>query len=204
MTATGDRARWVWAVGGAIALVAAGSLLFRAPVARAPERIQRSVSVSLRSDPGLQDEAAVFDPTPLFQPTKLNAAPKPIELREPGSAFPSYQPKLGFAETELKLDSLSLPQPVKVPPSPALAPGADARIWAVGRAGSGPAGPRSVCRDNRCEDGPAPAAASAAGDGAATGRRPGVAADGVRGGRGCSRVGRTARADRALRGGRSG
>jgi hypothetical protein len=126
MNAGGTRRDWAWAAVGAVGLVAAVLLLLRAPRAPATEKPQRSVSVSLGTDPALRDEAAMFDPTPLFLPTKnFNASPKDIELREPGSsAFPNYPPKLGFAETELKLDSLSLPKPVQVPPSPASAPGA--------------------------------------------------------------------------------
>jgi len=115
-------------------VVAAVLLLFRAPRAPTLERAQRGVSVSIGTDATLRDESAVFDPTPLFLPTKkYNAAPKETELREPGSsAFPNYPPKLGFAETELKLDSLSLPKPVNVPPSPAVAPGAVLALPAPG------------------------------------------------------------------------
>ena len=45
-------------------------------------------------------------------------------MRPPGSAFANYSAKLGFAESELKLDSLSLPKPVADSPDPAVAPGA--------------------------------------------------------------------------------
>ena len=132
MSAARGRRDWGWAAGGAVVIVAAGLLLFRAPQGPALKPPPRGVRVSLTSNPSLRDEAEIFDPTPLFLPTKLNAAPKPIELREPGSTFRDFGPVFGFAEVELKFDSLSLPKPVGPPPDPRAEPGAVLALPAPG------------------------------------------------------------------------
>lgn len=137
MKGTATRSHWGWGTAGAVVVVAALPVLFRAPHAAAPAAPPREIKVRLDSNPALRDEAAIFDPTPLFLPTKLNAAPRPLDLPPPGAAFPDYQPRLGFAEMELKLDALALPAPIGVPPRPQTAPGAVLALPAPGALGLG-------------------------------------------------------------------
>jgi hypothetical protein len=132
MKPAGSTRDWLWAAAGALAIVAAMAALFRAPQAPVPVNRTGGVAVRLDAEQALREEAAIFDPAPLFLPTRLNAAPKGVELREPGASFPDYLPKLGFAELTLKLDSLSLPKPVNVPPPAATAPGAVLALPAPG------------------------------------------------------------------------
>ena len=124
-TMAGRQRRWIWATGGAMLVVIAVALLFRAPVPRvgalkpAPVPTGPVRLVSLK-----QNEASLTDPTPLFLPTEWNAGQNALPAntqREPGGSFQGYPAKLAFAETELKLN---LPSAVVVParPADALAP----------------------------------------------------------------------------------
>jgi hypothetical protein len=135
--ATSARNGWLFASVGAVALVTGLLLLFRAPRGAALTSQPAKVVVAMTSSPSLHDEAEVFDPTPLFLPTKFNAAPKGVEMPEFGAAFPNYLPKLGFDISGLKLDGLSLPKPVADPPSPATAPGAVLTMPSAGALASG-------------------------------------------------------------------
>lgn len=107
-------------------------MLFRAPRGVDPAPQKSKVVVTMTSSPALRGEAEVFDPMPLFLPTKHNAAPKSVEMPEFGAAFPNYQPKLSFDTSGLRLEALSLPKPVADPPSPATAPGAVLAMPSVG------------------------------------------------------------------------
>jgi len=142
---TGARLRWVWAVIGALGVVVAMMLLLnvaRAPVPVAtPVRAKPAIELTERAArSALDDEATLLDPTPLFLPTKWNAAQKDVAPPEPGGTFQSYRfpAKQEFAETDLKLGpagsgglpgqpppasrlwtSIDLPDPVAVPQKPA-------------------------------------------------------------------------------------
>jgi len=70
------------------------------------------------ADPLAGDDGMLFDPTPLFLPTRWNSSRKDAVLSEPGGAFGGYPAKLTFAESDL---ALPLPKPVEVPASPAAA-----------------------------------------------------------------------------------
>ncbi len=137
MSAPGDKARWAWATAGAFTLVAIVAALFRTPATPAGRGPAPKVAVKLDASAVLRDEAALFDPTPLFLPTRFNAAPKPVELPEFGAAFPNYPPKLGFEAAGLKLDALALPKPIADPPNPAIAPGAVLAMPAPGPLAAG-------------------------------------------------------------------
>ena len=87
--------------------------LVRLPVAKpVPAAKRPAIGVSSSS----KDEAALLDPSPLFLPTKWNAAQKDIAWPEPGGAFQNYPvtPKWSFSRTDPKLDQL-LPPPVATP-----------------------------------------------------------------------------------------
>ena len=150
LTPTGARSRWVWAAVGATAAVAAVLwLVSRSRPPAPPNAVATRSSIGLQKlAPGsaLDDEATLFDPTPLFQPTQWNTAQKDIAPPEPSGTFQSYRvpAKLGFAESDLGLgrteprdiaaapagvqkirNSINLPEVVAVPrkPSEALVPG---------------------------------------------------------------------------------
>lgn len=53
----------------------------------------------------LRERADLFDPTPLFFPTEWNFGQSPLRdsiRRQPGQAFGSFEPKLTFAEQNMK------------------------------------------------------------------------------------------------------
>jgi hypothetical protein len=140
---TGTVTRWAWSAGGALVVVATLVLLFSAShppavVSITPRPRPKIEIAERREKSALDDEATLLDPTPLFQPTRWNTARKNVIPPEPGGTFQSYRvpPKLGFADTELKLGrvepadpqvkgstalrtSLELPPPVTVPEKPA-------------------------------------------------------------------------------------
>jgi hypothetical protein len=125
-----DWSRWLVASAIALAVTALVVGLFRMPrgVDRAPgptNRLARPVTLAPGTDSLLNEEAMLRDPTPLFLPTKWNAAEnalRPEARRETSGAFQSYSPALKFAGAELKLD---LPAAVVVPSRPADAFGAE-------------------------------------------------------------------------------
>ena len=123
MITLGARQRWLWAVVIAAAVLGGLRLLFRAPPTPTRSPPSAKANVQLDTSGALREEVEFFDPTPMFLPTKFNAAPKQVTRREPGSAFPDYAPKSVFAVVELKLDSLALPKAVEVPARPAEKPG---------------------------------------------------------------------------------
>lgn len=125
-----DWSRWLVASVVALAATALVVGLFRLPggsegPAGPQHRRVDPVTLAPRTDSLLNDEAMLRDPTPLFLPTKWNAADsalRPEARRETSGAFGSYPPALKFAGEELKLD---LPAAVQVPSRPAEAFGAD-------------------------------------------------------------------------------
>jgi hypothetical protein len=126
-TTAGRQHRWIFAAGGALVVLVACLLLFRAPGGRRVGTFQplqppadRVKLVSLK-----RNEAALTDPTPLFLPTEWNAGQNALPAntqREPGGSFQGYPAKLAFAEAELKLQ---FPATVALPARPADALAAD-------------------------------------------------------------------------------
>jgi len=109
-----------WVVAGlasvvGVALVAA---LFRGPSEPPPAPGQARPILELpASSHALASDRAVFkDPTPLFLPTRWNAAPPERGRRQLEGNFQGYGPDYSFSENELQLN---LPQPVAVPAGPA-------------------------------------------------------------------------------------
>jgi hypothetical protein len=128
--ARGATARWAWAAGSAVAIVAGVVLLFslaKSPVpAPEPPAVRPAIEFNRpESGSALKDRATLLDPMPLFLPTEWNAAQKDIAWPEAGAAFKSYRfkPQFSFAETDLKL---GLPAPVATPAKPAEALTVDA------------------------------------------------------------------------------
>lgn len=123
-----DRRTWGAAVILAAVLVAGLVLLFRAPkrtikAGEGPESESAQVGVSMgltRLDPAagdvlLNEEATLFDPTPLFLPTEWNASHNTMPgnmMRDIGRTFEDYPPRLAF--NEIGLD-LRFPATVAVP-----------------------------------------------------------------------------------------
>jgi hypothetical protein len=114
--------------------------LARAPTPVAgPTRTKPAIELAERAaKSALDDEATLLDPTPLFLPTKWNAAQKDVAPPEPGGTFQSFRfpAKPSFADAEVKIGradapgklwtSIDLPDPVGLPekPAEALVPGA--------------------------------------------------------------------------------
>jgi hypothetical protein len=114
--------RWGWALGVALLVVGAVSLLFRVP--KTPEVTRIAVApppVVLESGGGkdaASDETKVlFDPTPLFLPTRWNATPHAVARPEPGAMFQNYPEILTARPTDGEL-KFKLPAPVAVPATP--------------------------------------------------------------------------------------
>ncbi|MEO7414459.1 MAG: hypothetical protein ABIZ81_13995 [Opitutaceae bacterium] len=110
-----------WALSGVIAIAGVGLVasLFGIPENEAtpPPRTQ-SPPIVLRADDGVDaafDEQKILaDPTPLFLPTKWNAARKGVNRPEPGATFENYQPSFVASALEQGLKS-KFPNPVTVP-----------------------------------------------------------------------------------------
>jgi hypothetical protein len=59
----------------------------------------------------LQEQATLFDPTPLFLPTEWNTNQRPLPAavrRQPGQVFQTFEPKLRYGEAELTLPVASV------------------------------------------------------------------------------------------------
>lgn len=132
-----DWSRWVVASVIALAVAALVLGLFRLPrhdaggAPRPASGPPKAVILAPGTDSLLNEEAMLRDPTPLFLPTKWNAAEsalRPEARRETSGAFQSYPPALKFAGAELKLD---LPAPVSIPSRPAEAFGTDRALRAL-------------------------------------------------------------------------
>jgi hypothetical protein len=102
------------AIGGAA--LAGALVLFRPPAAPAPSALHASrTTVHLTRQNLAGDEAALFDPTPLFLPTDKNSTEKRAQIPVPGGVFPPYRPELTFDSSRL---ALGLDSPIKVPGQP--------------------------------------------------------------------------------------
>jgi hypothetical protein len=125
-----DWSRWLVASVLALVVTVLVLSLFRMPggdegSARPENRGVEPVTLAPGTDSLLNEEALLRDPTPLFLPTKWNAADnalRPDTRRETSGAFESYPPALKFAGAALALD---LPAAVAVPRRPAEAFGTD-------------------------------------------------------------------------------
>lgn len=119
---------WLVSGGAGLLLLAAILLLFGAPDTVAPTArklagpalppVELKRAGERAPNPLFREETILRDPTPLFLPTRWNAADDalaPVLQREPGTSFSNYPARLNFPETNLVLD---LPPPVLVPGSP--------------------------------------------------------------------------------------
>ena len=121
MSHVGDSETRRWALSAAIAVAGVGLVLalFRIPETMAiPAPRTKAPAVLLRADEGLDaafDEQKILaDPTPLFLPTKWNAARKGVRPPEPGAMFESFQPRDIASALEQGLKA-KFPNPVNVP-----------------------------------------------------------------------------------------
>ncbi|MEO6569646.1 MAG: hypothetical protein ABIO94_12845 [Opitutaceae bacterium] len=121
MSRVGDSGTGCWALSAVIAVTGVGlvAALFRIPetMAFSPPRAT-SARVLLRADEGFDaafDEQKILaDPTPLFLPTKWNAARKEVRRPEPGAMFESFPPSDIASALEQGLKA-KFPNPVNVP-----------------------------------------------------------------------------------------
>lgn len=122
--------RRVWALAAGIALLGVFglSLLFRIPQQPGNDKDSKSsgggssgVSLGLtRLDPSagnalLNEEAMLFDPTPLFLPTEWNVGHNTLPdnmMRDNGHSFQDYPAQLTYSEVGV---TLGFPPPVEVP-----------------------------------------------------------------------------------------
>ena len=73
----------------------------------------RMVTLVAPGNTAVNDEALLLDPTPLFLPTKWNAAQRTVTPPEAGGRFQGFDaPRYGFSESELRL---GLPAPIALP-----------------------------------------------------------------------------------------
>jgi hypothetical protein len=133
--------RRIWLTAGAGALFAVGFVLWlfsrspAPPQAAAPPRPVPAVGFGA-TDEKEREQAELFDPTPLFLPTRWNVQPQHMPVgvaREPGTAFATFDPKLQFGENVL---ALNFPAVVATPARPveALAVGTSPRpLLGLGR-----------------------------------------------------------------------
>ena len=108
-----------WVAGGVTALIAvfliAGAAVLLRPVGDADHAAAKRPGgprVELaRLDEGragrlLREQATIFDPTPLFLPTRWNAGQQPLPgnvVHQPWQVFSAFKPKLEFGDEDLKL-----------------------------------------------------------------------------------------------------
>ncbi|HXB02921.1 MAG TPA: hypothetical protein VNV15_08910 [Opitutaceae bacterium] len=127
-TPQGGGERRIWLIAGAGALSAMVLVLWlfsRSPAPPEAAGLSRPVpAVGLtRLDSGTTDvevreQAELFDPTPLFLPTRWNVQPQGLPVgaaRESGTAFAAFDPKLLFDKDTL---ALSFPAVVATPTRP--------------------------------------------------------------------------------------
>jgi hypothetical protein len=142
----GGGERRIWMIAGAGALLAAVFVLWlfsRSPAppsaAVPPPPVPRVGLMRLdrgTTDEEVREQAELFDPTPLFLPTRWNVQPQRLPVgvaREPGAAFAAFNPKLLFDKDTL---ALSFPAVVATPARPveALAVGTSPRpLLGLGR-----------------------------------------------------------------------
>src|SRR5438045_1520226 len=111
MAARTDNPATRWAFAAAVAALAFGvvMVLFHSPRVRVEKRIVVTPpSVLLQpadsKDAAFDETKVLFDPTPLFLPTRWNAAPRGVPRPEPGATFQNYPDVLSAppANKELK------------------------------------------------------------------------------------------------------
>jgi hypothetical protein len=120
--------RRIWLIAGAGALLAVIFVLWlfsRSPVPPPATALPRPLPVvgltrldSGTTDEEMREQAELFDPTPLFLPTRQNVQPQHLPVgavREPGTAFAAFEPKLLFDKDTL---ALSFPAAVATPTRP--------------------------------------------------------------------------------------
>lgn len=117
----GERSLWLIAGAGTLlALLLIGWLFSRSPAPpppSAPVRSAPSLAVTrldATTDAALREQAELFDPKPLFLPTRWNARPAKLTgtAREPGdTVFENFKPRLTFPENALNLGFPSMATP---------------------------------------------------------------------------------------------
>lgn len=123
------RRRWAgwWVAALTVIFFGAGlAVLLRPPAPDVPPptkpKVVPKVGVA-RLDEGsagrlLREQATIFDPTPLFLPTKWNAGQQPLPAsveHQPGQVFHSFRPQLVFEKSSLHLP---IPRARVLPKSP--------------------------------------------------------------------------------------
>src|SRR5882672_353611 len=121
--------RWTASSSVAVVTVALVLMLFHLPEFSAPllgpaPRPAMMLQTLDGSNAAFDEKTLLTDPTPLFLPTKWNAAQRDVVGSEPGRAFENYAPKFSPASAGNEL-KLNLPSPVVVPASPVEALSAD-------------------------------------------------------------------------------
>ncbi|HUJ44350.1 MAG TPA: hypothetical protein VLW52_12180 [Opitutaceae bacterium] len=107
------RAGW-WVAGMTVVFAAAAAALLFRPLGtkgRAPRPVVPPKVNFARLDEGsgdrlLQEQATMFDPTPLFLPTEWNTSQRPLPTavqRQPGQVFGAYEPRPLYATEKLAL-----------------------------------------------------------------------------------------------------
>lgn len=99
----GDRGRWIQAALGSGFVLAVVMALFREPMrtqssSAAPKAPQAALGLRRVE----ATEAALLDPTPLFLPTRWNAAQKDVALPKVGGAFANFPARFAFEDSELR------------------------------------------------------------------------------------------------------
>jgi hypothetical protein len=124
----GGGERRIWLIAGAGALLAVVFVLWlfsRSPAPPQAAVLSRPVPIvgltrldSGTTDEEMREQAQLFDPTPLFLPTRWNVQPQRLPVgvaREPGTAFAVFDPKLLFDKEAL---ALNFPAVVATPARP--------------------------------------------------------------------------------------
>lgn len=92
--------------------VAAALSLFRIPPREAPAPARPHPVLGVAPlDPLLAEQTGLYDPTPLFLPTRWNSRPA-VPAPDPGAKFGGYPPRYQFTSNEL---AGILPAPIAVP-----------------------------------------------------------------------------------------
>lgn len=122
--------RWAgwWVVALTVVIFVAGLVVLLRPPGGGPPAPPSATDIApkvevARLDEGptgrlLREQATIFDPTPLFLPTKWNAGQRPLPTsvqHQPGQVFHSFAPKLVFAKADLHLP---IPPAQVLPKSP--------------------------------------------------------------------------------------
>ena len=103
------------------------------PAAKKPAVVLTGIGAAGQGQ-AMREQAALFDPAPLFFPTEWNYGQRPLPdnlRRQPGQVFESFPPKPSFNDQALKLTA---PETASVPEKPAdvLALGNEAPLAGLG------------------------------------------------------------------------